>query len=322
MESKSIFQTGRSLSQARSRLLVLMLIVAAIFVLPFVVGVSVVRIFIEFAILALFATAYNLTLGQTGLFSFGHGGLFGLAGYALALPVIKADIPMSLAFIGAPILTGLVAMVIGWFCLRLTGLYFSILTLAFGQLIWATAWKWRSFTGGDDGLIGLPIPSLIATPTNMYFFVLAIVIAAMVMMWMIINSPLGFTLKMIRENPRRAESVGVNVKRYQLIAFTVSGLFTGLAGALFAIFIRGAFVEFCSVGRAFEPVFAGIVGGLYVFMGPTFGAGLLLVLNTYIGRVTEYWMFFAGAILVLSVLFLPLGIVGSSKEWILRRMKK
>lgn len=322
MESNSLFQTGRSLNQAWSRLLVLMLIVAPISVLPFLVEVSVLRIFIEFAILALFATAYNLTLGQTGLFSFGHGGLFGFAVYALALPVIKADIPMVLAFIGAPILTGLVAMVIGWFCLRLTGLYFSILTLAFGQLIWATAWKWRSFTGGDDGLIGLSIPSLIANPTNMYFFVLTIVIAAMVMMWMIMNSPLGFTLKMIRENPRRAESVGVNVKRYQLIAFTVSGIFTGLAGALFAIFIRGAFVEFGSVGRAFEPVFAVIVGGLHVFMGPTFGVGLLLVLNTYIGRVTEYWMFFAGAILVLSVLFLPLGIVGSSKEWILRRMKK
>ena len=322
MKSGILFQTGVSWSKAWGRLLVLLLIIAAIVGLPFVVGISVARMVIEFAILALFATAYNLALGQTGLFSFGHGGLFGFAVYALVLPVIKADIPMVFAFIGATVMTGLISMGMGWLSLRLTGIYFGIITLAFGQLIWVTAWKWRSLTGGDDGIIGLQIPSLIASPTNMYFLVLAIVIAAMVMIWMITNSPLGFTFKMIRENPRRAESVGVNVKRYQLIAFTLSGLFTGVAGSLYAIFIRGAFVEFAFVGKGFEPVFANIVGGLYVFMGPTVGAGLLLALGTYISRVTEYWMFFSGAILVLSALFLPSGMVGSSREWILRWVKK
>jgi branched-chain amino acid transport system permease protein len=300
------------------RFLVLLAISSLVIALPFFVGVFWMRLVAEFAILALFALAYNLTLGQTGLFSFGHGGLFGFAAYALALPVVNGFAPFFCAFVGGIVLTTIVAYVIGWFCLRLTGIYFSILTLAFSQLIWAAIWKFRSFTGGDDGLIGLSVPSLIASPIQLYFFIIAVVVVSLVLIRIIINSPFGFTLKAIRENPRRAAFAGIHVKRYQLMAFTASGFFTAVAGATFATFTRGAFVEFASVSKSFEPVFAAIVGGIYTYTGPIIGAGFMLALNHFIGRFTEYWPSIGGVILILIMLFLPKGVVGAVQTLFLR----
>lgn len=266
--------------------------------------------------------AWNLTLGATGMFSFGHGGLFGAGAYILAITMIRGDLPLPYALIAAPILTAIITLVMGWLCTRLTGIYFAILTLAFGQLIWATIWKMRTITGGDDGLTGLQVPSLIAPPTNQYFFILALVAIAIVLMKIMLDSPFGFTLKAIRENPTRAASIGINVKRYQLMVFTVSGFFTGLAGALLAILRRGAFVEFASVARAFEPIFASILGGGQVFWGPMFGAGVLLALDKYVGAYTEYWPLVSGVILILLVLFLPEGIVGRVQSLLKMRAQR
>ena len=278
--------------------------------LPCVVDISWVLLVTELAILVLYAMAYNLTFGVAGMLSFGHGGLFGAGAYVLAIAVIKADIPFPYALLAAPILTALITFIMGWFCIRLTGIYFAILTLAFGQLIWAAIWKMRTITGGDDGLVGLQVPSVIASPTNQYFFILAIVMLALLLIKTIVDSPFGFILKTIRENQTRAQSIGINVKKYQLLAFTTSGFFTGLAGALFAILIGGAFVEFATVGRAFEPIFAGVLGGMHVFWGPALGAGVLLSLDKFVGAYTEYWPLVAGGILILLVLLLPEGIVG------------
>jgi len=288
------------------------ILIALIFIIfPFLVDIFWIRLVAEFAILALFALAYNLVLGQTGLFSFGHGGLFGLGAYLLAVPVIKGMISLPFAFVTSVLLTTLMSYGIGWFCLRLTGIYFSILTLAFSQLIWVAIWKFRGITGGDDGLIGLKVPALFASPRYQYFFILAVVTLSLVMIRIINNSPFGFTLKAIRENSRRAAFTGIHVKRYQLMAFTVSGFFTGLAGVLFAIFTRGAFVEFASVSKSFEPVFAAIVGGVNTFSGPVIGAGFMLALSHFIGRFTEYWPSVSGVILISVILFLPAGIVGT-----------
>jgi branched-chain amino acid transport system permease protein len=304
------------------RFLVLPAIFSLVVALPFFVGIFWMRLVAEFAILALFASAYNLTLGQTGLFSFGHGGLFGFAAYALALPVVNGLVSFFYAFVAGIVLTTLVAYVIGWFCLRLTGIYFSILTLAFSQLIWAAIWKLRSITGGDDGLIGLKVPSLIASPIELYFFTVAIVMASLVLIRIIINSPFGFTLKAVRENPRRAAFAGIHVKRYQLMAFAVSGFFTAVAGATFATFTRGAFVEFASVSKSFEPVFAAIVGGIYTYAGPIIGAGFMLALNHFIGRFTEYWPSIGGIILILIMLFLPRGVMGTAEGFLILRKRK
>jgi branched-chain amino acid transport system permease protein len=288
----------------------LILGLSIILVLPFIVDISWIFLVTELAILILYAMAYNLTFGVAGMLSFGHGGLFGAGAYVLAIATIKADIPFPYALLAAPVLTALITFVIGWFCIRLTGIYFAILTLAFGQLIWATIWKMRTITGGDDGLVGLQAPSVIASATHQYFFILAIVMLALLLMKRIVDSPFGFTLKTIRENQTRAQSIGINIRRFMLLAFTISGFFTGLAGALFAILIRGAFADFATVSKAFEPIFAGVLGGMHVFWGPAFGAGILLALDKFVGSYTEYWPLVAGGILMLLVLFLPEGIIG------------
>jgi branched-chain amino acid transport system permease protein len=297
---------GDKISWFAAALLSLLLIL-----FPFWADIFWIRLVAEFAILALFAVAYNLILGQTGLFSFGHGGLFGLGAYLLAVPVIKGALSLPLAFVISVLGTALVSYGIGWFCLRLTGIYFSILTLAFSQLIWVAIWKFRGITGGDDGLIGLKVPALFVSPIHQYFFILALVALSIIMIRIITWSPFGFTLKAIRENSRRAAFTGINVRRYQLMAFTVSGFFTGLAGAVFAVFTRGAFVEFASVSKSFEPVFAAIVGGVNTFGGPVIGAGFMLALSHFVGRFTEYWPSVSGTILILVILFLPAGIVGT-----------
>ena len=300
----------------------MMVIVLVIVALPFFAGIFWMRLVAEFAIMALYALAYNLVLGQTGMFSFGHGGLYGFAAYALAVPVIRGLVPLPLAFIAAPILTAAIACFIGWFCLRLTlGIYFSILTLAFSQLIWAAIWKFRHITGGDDGITGLQAPSYLASPVNQYFFIIAVVIISVVMIWRLINSPLGFTFKAIRENNPRAAFTGINVNRYKLAAFTLSGLFTGVAGALYAFFSRGAFVEFASVQKSFDPVFAAIFGGMYTFGGPIIGAGFMLALHHFIARFTEYWPMIAGTILIFAAVFLPEGVVGAVQSLIKRFLK-
>jgi branched-chain amino acid transport system permease protein len=289
---------------------------------PFVLDVSWVLLLTEFSIIVLYATAYNLMLGVTGMFSFGHGGLFGAGAYILAIAMMKGNIPMAVALGAAPFGTALIAFCVGWFCIRLTGIYFSILTLAFGQLIWVTIWKMRTITGGDDGLAGLRVPPSLASPNAQYFFILALVVLALVLIRIIVFSPLGFTLKTIRENEKRAQSIGIHVKRYQLLAFTLSGFFTGLAGALFAFFQRGAYVEFASVSKAFEPVFAGVLGGTHVFWGPAFGAAVLLCLDKFVGELTEYWPLVAGCILIVLVLFLPDGIVGRGQRVLKERSSR
>ena len=177
-------RTGNSKAPALPSILALMIIISVIAALAAFAGIFWMRLISEFAIMALYAMAYNLVLGQTGMFSFGHGGLYGFGAYALAVPVIKGLVSLPYAFIAAPILTAAIACFIGWFCLRLTlGIYFSILTLAFSQLIWAAIWKLRYITGGDDGITGLQVPPSLTSPVNQYFFIMAVVIISVLVIW-------------------------------------------------------------------------------------------------------------------------------------------
>ena len=283
--------------------------------LPLFVKTSVVRLVTSAAILALFAMAWNLTLGATGIFSFGHGGLFGIGMYTLAVMMIKFGISFPIAFVCAPLIAGLASFVIGVICIRLTGLYFAILTLAFSQLIWSFLWKARNLTGGDDGLSGTTSPLFINSPNDLYYFVIIVVALAIFLIWYLLRSPLGFTLNTIRENPTRAEAIGLSVAKFRILAFTLSGFFAGLAGALLAMYMRGAYVEFASVDYCFDPVFICIVGGIWVFAGPIVGAFIWLALDHYIPMVTVYWPLIAGTILIVLVLFMPMGVLGSTLGW-------
>ena len=267
----------------------------------------------QIAIFALFALSFNVLLGYGGLISFGHAAYFAIGAYGVAILGTTLAWPFPVAFAGAIVAAGLAALAIGYFCVRLTAIYFAMLTLAFAQFVWAIAFKWRTVTKGDTGFIGVVIPDALATPTRFYYFVLAVVAISVAILWVIVNSAFGRTLAATRENPGRAEFIGLDVKRVQLIAFTVAGLFAGVAGALFTVFNRSVFPDFAWWTRSAEVIIMTVLGGFHHFLGPALGAAVLIVLERSITEFTQYWPTVLGAIL-LGVLFaFPDGLMGLAR---------
>src|SRR5713101_7754782 len=276
------------------------------------------RFWIQFAtkvfIWSLFAVSFNLLMGYAGMISFGQAAYLGIGGYTAGLLLKNiAGLSFYVGLLAAPVGGALAALIIGYFCVRRTHIYFAILTLAFGHIIYLIAFKWYDFTGGDNGLIGIPVPEWIVEPTfaNYYKFVLVICVAAIYLLWRIVNSPFGKTLTAIRENPERAGFVGVNVKRYQLYAFIVAGAFSGLAGALFMINERSVYPELAFWTRSTQVLLMTILGGVYTFFGPIVGAFMLQLMDADITKdYPQIWQLFLGSMLVLILYGLPGGIMG------------
>jgi branched-chain amino acid transport system permease protein len=270
--------------------------------------------FTEAFIWSLFAVAFNLLMGYTGLISFGQAAYLGIGGYTAGLLLKKvAGFPFALGFVAAPVTSALAALVIGYFCIRLSHIYFAMLTLAFSQIVYFTAFKWYDFTGGDNGLIGVPVPEWVQDPTftNYYRFVLVVCVLGIFVLWRIVNSPFGKTLTAIRENPERAGFIGVNVKRYQLYAFMIAGAFSGLAGALIMLNERSVYPDLAFWTRSTQVLLMSILGGVYTFSGPIIGAFLLLLMDADITQnYPDIWQLFLGAVLVLILYGLPGGIMG------------
>jgi branched-chain amino acid transport system permease protein len=294
-------------------------LVAALFLLPFLLarlgmtGEYWIWVTTEMIIMALFALSLNLILGFGGMVSFGHAAFFGVGAYTVALLMKKAGVSLALALLAAPFVAALAAAIIGWFCVRLIGLYFAILTLAFGQLLYIIVFQWYTFTGGDDGIQGIPRPEFLG-PTNFYLFCLIIFLVSAVIMRMIVNSSFGLTIRITRENMERAKFVGINVRRYQLLNFIIAGAFAGLAGGLFTELNRFAQTELLHWTKSAEPILASLVGGMYSFLGPAIGSTVLIFLKIVIQQVhqslVEIWAIILGLILLAVVLFAPEGLVG------------
>jgi branched-chain amino acid transport system permease protein len=276
----------------------------------------------DVVIWALFATSLNVLVGYTGLVSFGHAAYFGIGAYTTGLLMKKLAVPFLLAFPAAGVLAGACALVFGFFCVRLTRIYFAMLTLAFAQIVWAICFKWNEVTGGEQGMPDIPYPSfdwlegvplLAGYRTSEYFYFLTLLAVAVCLglLRRIMRSPFGRMLETIRENPERAESIGVNVRRYELAAFAVAGIFAGLAGGLFGIFNRGVFPDFAYWTKSSEVLIMTLLGGMGTFWGPAVGALVLLVLNQQIVSYTEYWPLVLGVILVLLLFVFPGGIAGA-----------
>ncbi len=267
----------------------------------------------EMIIMALFAMSLNLILGFGGMVSFGHAAFFGVGAYTVALLMKKADFPLYLALPAAPMVAAVTAAFIGWFCVRLSGLYFSILTLAFGQLLFMIVFQWYTFTGGDDGLHGVPRPEILG-PINYYWLCLIIFMVCFLVIRMIVNSSFGLTIKTIRENLDRAKFVGINVRRYQLLNFVIAGAFAGLSGGMLCELNRFAQTEFLHWSKSAEPILASLVGGMYSLAGPAIGSSVLIFLKIFLQQVhrsmVEIWAIFLGVLLLIVVLFAPQGLVG------------
>jgi branched-chain amino acid transport system permease protein len=280
----------------------------------------------DMVIWALFATSLNILVGYTGLVSFGHAAYFGIGAYATGLLMKKLGVSFLIAFPAAGVIAGLCALVFGFFCVRLTRIYFAMLTLAFAQIVWAICFKWNEVTGGEQGMPEIPYPSFdwvdrvavvlpfvggYRTSDYFYFTCLLLVAACFWMLRRIVASPFGRMLTTIRENAERAEFIGVNVRRYELAAFVIAGAFAGLAGGLFGIFNRGVFPDFAYWTKSSEVLIMTLLGGMGTFYGPAVGAVALIGLNQQIVSYTEYWPLILGSILVLLLFVFPGGIAGA-----------
>ncbi|MGZ3569666.1 MAG: branched-chain amino acid ABC transporter permease [Thermodesulfobacteriota bacterium] len=276
----------------------------------------------EMLIMILFAISFNLLFGYTGLLSFGHAAFFSIGSYVAGLVLLHVIPSIPLAFLLGVIAATLAAWVIGYFCVRLDEIYFAMLTLAFGMMVHTIIWKWDRLTGGADGLVNIPRPNLnfllfevdLSSINSYYYFTLVLVAVALYVLWVIVNSNFGLALRAVRENSERLQFVGINVRRYRLISFVISGFFCGLAGALFAPFLRSITPSIAFWTKSAEPVFMSLLGGTKIFLGPAVGAVIFMYLKEIISGYTELWMIYLGAILIGFVLFLPGGIVGFLNE--------
>ena len=299
--------------QARSSMAVVVTIALA-YALPLALADSYLFIAIDFLIMALFAVSYNLLLGQTGMLSFGHAAYYGVGAYTVAILAAKVGIPAHIGLFAAPVFAGLIALILGWFAVRVTGMYFGILTLAFGQLLHTIVMGWYSFTGGDDGLPVMP-PDWLLAPQSYYLFSLTVVLASLGLLRLISLSPFGQALHAIRENRQRATFVGLGVRNYELAAFVIAGSFAGVAGALRAPIQQMAFPSLLHWTQSAEPVLMALAGGIHTFLGPVVGAALFVFANFVITTMSDYPLLIFGAIVLVVVLFLPNGIVGAIQNW-------
>ena len=274
-------------------------------------------------IASLMAIAFNLLLGTTGLLSFGQAAFFGVGAYTVGLLLTKGGFQTLSALALAPVVAAVAAGIVGFFCVRLSGVHFAMLSLAFGQLIFTVVYKWYGLTGGDNGIQGIPVKAIplgglgtldLESTKAMYYFTLVVVGLSIELLRRFRSSPFGATLKAIRENGQRASFLGVNIHLYQWTAFVVAGAFTGLAGGLFAMMEKSISPEIIHWSKSAEPVFMTIIGGIYTFAGPAVGAVVYVILNSYLVAWTEKWALVLGLVLLTLVLLLPGGVVGFVNE--------
>jgi len=272
---------------------------------------------IQILTLSVFALGFNLLLGYTGLLSFGQAGFFAMGAYASAK--ILLIFPSLLAGVIAGVVAGgIAALVLGYLCVRHTRIYFSMLTLCFGMMIYSIAWKWRDFTGGDDGLIGIPrapfeIPGILSIDMSSmgsyYYFVLIVSFIAIYILYRIVNSPFGLTLKGIRDSENRVSFAGISIRNYRLLSFTIAGLYAGLAGSLVPPLENTVTPPLAHWTHSAEPVMVTLLGGIHTFSGPIVGSILFYVIKDIIVRYTQYWLIWFGSIVVFLVLVFRGGIV-------------
>jgi branched-chain amino acid transport system permease protein len=263
-----------------------------------------------------------MVVGHGGLFQFHHAAFYGVGAYTFALILTKTSLPIWVGFIAGPVVAAIVGLLIGWFCVRLTRLYFGMLQISLGSLIWAIAFRWYSLTGGDDGLHGVPIPDFISSSTSAYYFILILLTICLVIMYAILRSPFGMTLQAIRDNPERCEAVGINVRRHQLLGIVIATFFAGVAGVLFVVLEHSVFPDLLFWVLSLEIFIMCLLGGWFTFAGPILGAAITVSLRTFVGIYTEYWTLILGIILILLIFFLPEGVMGFITEKFSGRAKK
>lgn len=269
---------------------------------------------LDILVLSLFSLSLHFMMGPGGMNSFGHAAYFGLGAYAAALLFKAAALSMGWSLILAPAVAGLGALVFGWFCVRLSGVYLAMLTLAFAQIVWSIVYQWDSFTGGSNGVVGI-WPAEWMSGDRYYYFALLLVAVAAFLLRRILFSPFGYAMRASRDSALRAEAIGIPVKRVQWLTFILAGTFAGLAGALF-VFSKGSVSpEVIAVNKSVDGLVMVLLGGLQTLVGPVVGAAVFTLLQDFFLGVTQYWRALFGGVILLLVLAFPQGIAGFFKRW-------
>ena len=265
---------------------------------------------IDVLIAVLFAASLHFIMGPGGMHSFGHAAYFGLGAYGAALLVKWLAVPMGLALAAAPVVALLGALLFGWFAVRLEGVYLAMITLAFAQIVWALVYQWEELTGGSNGLIGIWPPPPFDQRGAYFWLTLALAVIGVLLLRRFLFAPFGYAMRAGRDNPLRAEAIGIDVKRVHWLGFAIAGAVCGVAGGLFA-FAKGSISpETISVSRSIDGLVMVLLGGVQTLTGPIVGAAVFTTLQDMVMRDSQYWRAMLGGIILALVLVFPDGIVG------------
>lgn len=306
-------------------LLVAVIALAVLLILPVIFPQPALRDFLVYVIAyGLLAMSLNLLVGLTGLVSFGHAAYFASGAYAFGLLMQSGRFSIPAAIALSLLGTALLALVIGAICVRLKEIYFSFITLAFQMFIHSIILTWVDVTGGDQGLRGgIPRPAFLGIdlgqPGTLYAFCAVVFVVCLLLMRQVWQSPFGYTLRLIRDNPARANFLGVNVLRMKLGVFVMAGTMASMAGILMALFVSGAYAEFAFWTTSGEAIFMIMLGGMQVFLGPVIGAFLLQTLNHYVTIYTEHHGLVLGIVIMAIVLGLRRGVADYARDWLAAR---
>jgi branched-chain amino acid transport system permease protein len=290
-------------------------------IFPHATGIYYTNFFVRFAIFALYAVTLNLLLGYMGVLTFGHAMFFGSGAYTTAIALTHIEgLPLLPAVLAGGIAGGILALILSPLLVRVSGTAFAMLTLAFGQLLFVAALKFREITGGEDGVGGFPIPPFsipgvvsidMTDQVNFYYFAVAVVAICLLIVWFYTKTPFGSLIVGIRDNAVRVDYLGFKLPQTKAINLVVSGTFAGVAGAIYALLQNlVSTVGVLDIANSFAPLLMAYIGGIGSFFGPIVGSGILHILEDLVIRFTERIGLVNGAVFILVVLFAPMGIVG------------
>ena len=280
---------------------------AALALLPLATSGYALTLLTDILIFALFAVSLHFLIGPPGLYSFGHAAYFGLGAYGAGVLALHKVSTVGALLAGTAI-AGLGALLFGWFCVRLSGVYAAMLTLAFAQIAWSAAYQWDAVTGGSNGLVGVWPGEWLASKTAFYYLALAVCSAAALGLWRAIFSPAGYALRAGRDSPLRADAIGIDVRARQWLAFSLAGLAAGAAGALYAFSKGSISPETMGIQRSVDGLVMVLLGGIQTLTGPAWGAALYTWLQDAAARGFDYWRAVIGVVVLVLVLVLPNGL--------------
>jgi branched-chain amino acid transport system permease protein len=282
---------------------------AVLLAVPLLTGPFYTRLIAAGVLYGLAAVGFNVLFGYTGLLSFGHAMFWGLGAYGVAIGLVKLSWGFAESFLLALLMVLAAALVTGYLSLRHTRIYFAMLTLAFGQMMYALFLKARDWTGGDEGLYGLPRP--LGSVDRYYYIAVSVSLLLLFAVWRLLKTPLGLAFQAIRDNPQRAEVCGYPVSRVRLASYVISGLITGVAGALYAPLVGAVTPESLYWTFSAAIVFMAVLGGTRIYLGPFVGGLLYVLISNYAMDLTEYWLLAMGVMLAAIVYAFPDGVVGT-----------